>query len=58
MGQYAWIQQVDHRLGRRNVFNLQVPLSFVETSGHLYGANTTYSRLWARVVRLGVTARF
>ncbi len=58
MGQYAWTPQVDVRLGMRNVFNQQAPLSFAQTSVQLYGANTIYSNLWGRVVQLGVTARF
>jgi iron complex outermembrane receptor protein len=51
-------RQMDVRLGVRNVFNRQAPLSFTQTSTQVFGANTIYSNLWGRSLELGMTMRF
>ncbi|MBM3386070.1 MAG: TonB-dependent receptor [Betaproteobacteria bacterium] len=48
----------DVRLGIRNLFARQAPLSFASNSRQLVGANTTYSTLWGRVIDLGLVTRF
>lgn len=51
-------RQLDLRLGVRNLFNQQAPLSFVGSSRQVFGANAVYSNLWGRVLEMGVSLRF
>jgi iron complex outermembrane receptor protein len=55
---HAINKQMVLRLGLRNLFNQQAPLSFVQSSSQIFGANTIYSNLWGRSLQLGITARF
>lgn len=55
---HAVTKQIDLRVGLRNLLNQQAPLSFVQTSSQIYGANTVYSNLWGRTLDLGITMRF
>ena len=55
---YGANRQLDLRLGMRNLFNRQAPLSFVQNSYQVFGANTVYSNLWGRALDLGMTLRF
>jgi iron complex outermembrane receptor protein len=55
---HAINKQMGLRLGLRNLFNQQAPLSFVQSSSQIFGANTIYSNLWGRSLQLGITARF
>lgn len=55
---HAFSRQMDLRIGVRNVFNQQAPLSFAQTSSQVFGANTIYSNLWGRSLELGMTIRF
>lgn len=56
--QTALRTHLDLRIGMRNVFNRQAPLSLNPNTQQLSGANTDTSNLWGRVVELGLTARF
>ena len=51
-------RQFELRLGVRNLLNQQAPLSFVQSSVQVFGANTVYSNLWGRTLDLGMTWRF
>ena len=55
---HAVNRQFELRLGVRNLLNQQAPLSFVQSSAQVFGANTVYSNLWGRTLDLGMTWRF
>lgn len=46
------------RAAVKNLLNRPAPLSFASSSTQLFGANAVHSKLWGRVIELGLTARF
>lgn len=55
---YTASQNLDLRLGVRNLFNREAPLSFAKTSQQVFGANTVESNAWGRVLQVGMSLRF
>lgn len=56
--QYAMSKQIEFRIGVLNIMNQEAPLSFVQTSTQIFGANTVDSNLWGRTIQAGMTVRF
>jgi hypothetical protein len=51
-------KQIEFRIGVLNIMNQEAPLSFVQTSTQIFGANTVDSNLWGRTIQAGMTVRF